>query len=138
MLKQTKKAEIIRLFSRLAAAIVTSESRQRNGKRQKAKKMNITDLISSGANVNLTVSLPDLKEFALSIYEEGRRRAEAEAKPNEAGERLTAEEFMKLYNVSQTALWRWEKNGYLVPTRLGKKRFYDKREIERIMGVRRA
>lgn len=95
--------------------------------------MNITDLINTGANVSVTVSATDLREFALSLFDEAKKAAEEAAAQKMEDERLTTKEVKQRYNVGETALWRWAKRGYLTPMRLGSRRLYSRNEIEKII-----
>ena len=45
---------------------------------------------------------------------------------------LTMDEVIDRYDVSKSTLWRWKKNGYLVPDMLGRKAFYKLSEIEKV------
>lgn len=90
--------------------------------------MNITELLGTGASVNLTVSAVDLKEFALSLIAEARRLG-ADA-PKEDKE-LTAKEAAEQLGVSTNSLWRWRKAGYLVPRkRIGSKVIYLQSQLD--------
>lgn len=42
---------------------------------------------------------------------------------------------MAILNVSKATLWRWEKNGYLVPVRFGRKVMYKDSDLKRIGGA---
>lgn len=95
---------------------------------KKHKAMNIKELMNSGAQVNVTVSLMDLKEFALELIEEGKRMGTSTKKEDV---KLSAEEASKRLHVTKNTLWRWEKNGYLVPAgRIGNRPVYLQSQID--------
>lgn len=73
--------------------------------------MNISELINH-ANVTISVSAADLKEFALGIISEYKQTAE---KANKEDKRLTTAEAAKYLGKSVPTLWRWKKEGYLMP-----------------------
>lgn len=78
----------------------------------------------------LLVSVADLKEFALTVAEQAIERRGEENDDL----RLSASQVCQMYDVSQPTLWRWEKTGYLVPTRVGKRRFYSLKDVQRATG----
>lgn len=83
--------------------------------------MNISELINQ-TNVTISVSAADLKEFALGIINEYKQTAE---KANKEDKRLTAAEAAKYLGKSVPTLWRWKKEGYLVPDgQTGKNPYY--------------
>lgn len=85
--------------------------------------------MNDGMTVNVTVSLADLREFALELIEESRRMGEATAQ--DADEEMSAADVRKRLGVSKGTLWRWEKGGYLVPAgRVGRKVIYRRSQIE--------
>ena len=94
--------------------------------------MTITNLISDGSNnISITVGISDLKEFGLSLIEEGRAMGRAERVQETY---LTPDEVAKMLGVSKSTLWRWNKNGYLKHTKCGRRPFYKKSDIDKIMG----
>lgn len=94
--------------------------------------MNIRELMNSGMQVNITVSVADLKEFALTLVDEVRAMdAEALAQAAKEDRTLTPHEAAKVLGVSENTLWRWEKTGYLVPhSRIGKRPVYLQSQID--------
>ena len=48
-------------------------------------------------------------------------------------ELVSVKEAAKLLNVDRTTLWRWEKNNYLLPTRIGHKVRYRMSEINKTL-----
>ena len=78
--------------------------------------MEVKDFFNSGRNVQLVMTLADLKEFALAFAEEmksvNEQREEQLYTPTQFAER------------HQVTKWRWCKSGILKPTRIGGKVFY--------------
>ena len=94
--------------------------------------MNIQDILSDGSNnISITVGISDLEEFGLSLIEEGRAMGRAERVQETY---LTTDEVAKMLGVSKSMLWRWNKNGYLKHTKCGRRPFYKKSDIDKIMG----
>jgi excisionase family DNA binding protein len=94
--------------------------------------MSIHEILSDGSNnISITVGISDLKEFGLSLIEEGRAMGRAERVQETY---LTPDEVAKMLGVSKSTLWRWNKNGYLKHTKCGRRPFYKKSDIDKIMG----
>ena len=93
--------------------------------------MNIQELFSCNENVQLVVSAADLKEFALSLIEDARSMEKTE-QPAKGDEFLTSEEVMRIVKVKKVTLWRWAKEKYLVPVKVGKSNLYRKSDVQRI------
>ena len=91
--------------------------------------MNIFNLIESGANVAITVTPTDLKEFALNIIEQAQM---AKAK-EETEQYLSPKEASKTLKVSINTLWRWNKEKYLCPIKVGHRSVYKLSEITKLM-----
>lgn len=95
--------------------------------------MNIKELMQSGANVSITVTPADLREFAMEIIEEAKEMAKAVKRPEEY---MTPDKVMKICGVSNNTLWRWNRDKYLCTVKLGRKNFYRKSDIEKLREVR--
>ena len=78
--------------------------------------MKISDLIAEGANVYVTVSVADLREFFEEVVKDtaAKERA-AEAERNADGV-MSQTDVCKFLGVSKSTLWRWDKYGYLSPS----------------------
>lgn len=93
--------------------------------------MNIKELLASGANISISVTPADLKEFAVSIINETLAQKN-EQKPVEEKYLSPAETASKL-KVSKNTLWRWAKDGYLVPVKIGRKSAYKMSKINELI-----
>jgi len=71
----------------------------------------------------------ELEVFGRSLLDA--YRAEQEAK-NKTNELLTAGKTMARLGVSRSTLFRWEKDGYLKPVRIGAKVMYNLSDVEAI------
>ena len=89
--------------------------------------MNIQKMIESGSNALFVVSGGDLKEFALELIAEA-----AAAKDQGEGEdiMMCADEVCKTLGSSHNSLWRWGKTGYLRGSKVGRKVFYRKSDVD--------
>ncbi len=93
--------------------------------------MSIKELLESGHNVTLNVTPADLKEFALAIAEE----VKAAITPSEPPDvKLTLKETAAMLGVTTGTLWRWRKDGYLIPDGyIGQKPYYLKSKVKGVM-----
>lgn len=88
--------------------------------------MNIEQLLESG-NVTLAISAADLKEFGLALI------AEAAASKEQARNEdvmMSADEVCEALGISPNSLWRWGKTGYLRGSKVGRKVFYRKSDVD--------
>lgn len=92
--------------------------------------MNINELLSCGANVAITVTPTDLKEFALCLID-GILSAKNQEPQSETY--LTPDEVAEELGVSPTTLWRWEKMGYLMPVKVGRKSRYKRSDVDSLL-----
>lgn len=81
--------------------------------------MSIKELIETNPNIQVVVTLADLKEFALSLMNETRCIDVQQNEPM-----YTPAEFAKRHKVDRSTLWRWRKAGILKPIRIGGKTYY--------------
>ena len=91
--------------------------------------MNINSLLNSDANISVVVSVADLKEFALCVVTEA--MAAMEEKTEERY--LTPDVVADMVGVSKNTLWRWEKEKYLIPIKVGRKSRYKLSDVKSIL-----
>lgn len=93
--------------------------------------MLIKNLIDCGDNVTIAVRPSDLKEFALYVMAETSKAKDAAGNITEVY--LTPKEVAGMVGVSTNTLWRWEKEKYLIPLKIGRKSRYRKSDVEALM-----
>ncbi len=95
--------------------------------------MNIREILKQGENALFVVSGNDLKEFAESVVNGvfASLQYEPVHKEND-GKMYTANEVCELFHIDKSTLWRWEKVNYLVPIRVGAKRFYLDEDVKKL------
>ena len=91
--------------------------------------MDINSLLNSDANISVVVSVADLKEFALNVVTEA--MAAMEEKTEERY--LTPDDVADMVGVSKNTLWRWEKEKYLIPIKVGRKSRYKLSDLKSIL-----
>lgn len=100
-----------------------------DNKRKGGLRMKISELISQ-ANVTISVSAADLREFAHSVLDEYRASQQDAGKGEE---RMTIKQAAAYLNKSVPTLWRWQKSGYLKPDgQIGKNPYYLRESLNKI------
>ena len=95
--------------------------------------MGMKDILSSGANVSITVSADDLRTFFAEVAQQVINQAKAAQAAKNDVEMLNQAQVCSYLGVSKATVWRWEKIGYLRPaTRMGARPMYLKSEIEKL------
>lgn len=97
----------------------------------------IKDLLSSGSNVTIAVSVQDLEEWTKHLISEAKRELTQEAKANDSKSYLTAKEVCEKLSIDPSTLWRWDKKDYLKPIIVGGHRRYDKADVTEILKAKR-
>ena len=75
----------------------------------------------------------ELLEFADALVERAVAKARAEIERQSDAEYIPKKEALDLLGVCDATLWHWARSGYLVPIKLGRKVFYRRTDIQRIM-----
>ena len=83
--------------------------------------------------LQVTITLAELVE-GINIAIAGTKRELEQLITDQKAETYPSrEKVMEMLDVSQATLWRWAKNGYLVPLNVGGKRRYKMSDIKRIL-----
>lgn len=93
----------------------------------------IKDLLrDERANVSVTLSLADLREFVTELVENGTAAAPAPApvEVERSRELMTRDEVCEYLGVTKPTLHRWNKLGYLTCIKVGSKVRYRREDIE--------
>ncbi len=85
--------------------------------------------MQAGANVQLVVSVADLRE----LFEEWQNERDAMRPAPKEDVKLTADEAAMQLSVTKVSLWRWSKMGYLTPVKAGRKVFYWQSDIDKLL-----
>lgn len=95
--------------------------------------MNVQELLTSNANVSVTIGLADLREFASALISATKRELEAAVAANKNESYLTPQQVSELLGVDLSTLWRWKKRGYLNHIEVGGKRRYKQSDIDTLL-----
>lgn len=94
----------------------------------------ILSLIESGvAGLTLTIKSEDLKEFACLLIEKAKEQLLPVMVSAFHERLLTKKEVLEKFNVCHTTLWNWERKGYLISVKVGKKVCYRQSDVERLI-----
>ena len=90
--------------------------------------MNYRDLLSSGANVSVTLKLEDLRE----IFKEMVSSVKSKSTDQSSEEFLSRKEVLNLLKIDSSTLWSWEKTGYIKSYPFGGRKRYKLVDVEAI------
>ncbi len=94
----------------------------------------IANLLTSGANVSVTVSVAELREFFRECLNEVQAEREKYISDHaKDSEMLSIQETMEKLQCSKPTLWRWQKSRYLVPVKVGRKLFYRASDVSKLI-----
>lgn len=96
-------------------------------------KVNIQDLIRSGANITFSIGISELREFHKEVIEDTRRKLEEIVLSDKAETYPKPKQVSEILNVDLTTLWRWNKKGYLKTIEFGGGRRYKMSEVKALM-----
>jgi len=96
--------------------------------------MNISEILKNNpeiaVNLNVTANVNDLKTFAETCIEAGRKE---KPEPIKVEEYLTPKEMTEALKISLVTLWSWDGKGITIPLRIGNKKRYRRSDLEKIM-----
>ena len=97
--------------------------------------MDLYSVLQSGRNIKLEVTGEDLVNFAQVLIEKSQEMKVQEIENSPTSEKLltTAKETAEMCHICSTTLWAWSKTGYLVPTKVGSRRFYKESDVRKLM-----
>lgn len=81
----------------------------------------------------LFVSEDELKKIVANAISEERQRIQKENDEAKEVAYLSRADVAKMLGVNVNTLWRWARDGYLSPKRVGRKVLYLKSDVERII-----
>lgn len=96
--------------------------------------MRLNNIIEEYPDLNITVKVGDLKEWADYIIGLTRQELEQQVANEKSETYLSRAEVAKMLGVNKSTLWRWNKQGYLLHIETGSKRKYKMSDIKRILG----
>ena len=93
----------------------------------------IAELLKSGTNITVAINLEQLKVWHKEVIEDTIRKCEDIVLSAKAETYPSPKQVSEILNVNLSTLWRWAKNGYLVPVEVGGKRRYLKSEVNALL-----
>jgi len=91
--------------------------------------MSINNLIEQERNVQLVVNAVDLKELFL----EWSKEKDSQIQATKEDQYLSPNDTVAILRISKPTLWRWEKQGFLVPTKIGGKKYFRKSDVDTLL-----
>lgn len=96
--------------------------------------MSLADAVRhSDKGVCYIISADDLRSVVRELFRDEQRRTEEAVAASREMPTVTKAEAAKMLNVAQSTLWRWAKEGYLTPVKVGAKVLYRASDIDRLL-----
>ncbi len=92
-----------------------------------------TTLAAGTPGVMMVISAADLKEVVTAMCKEHERNTAKAIEAHRELPTMSRHQAMKALNVTASTLWRWAKEGYLVPVKIGTKVLYRATDIDRLL-----
>ena len=97
-------------------------------------------MINAGAQFKVELTSHDLRKFAEDLIAKAQQAKEEEllrqAEHDHSEEWISAADVCKMCHCCNTTLYGWEKRGYLVPAKIGGRKFYSISDIRSIISRR--
>jgi hypothetical protein len=102
--------------------------------------MDIMQMIDAGAQFKVELTSQDLRKFAEGLIAMAQQAKEEEllrqAEHDHSEEWISAADVCKMCHCCNTTLYGWEKRGYLVPAKIGGRKFYALSDVRKILSRR--
>ena len=95
--------------------------------------INLIKLVKECPSLQVTITLGELIEANRQLIAETKQELEQLITDQNTETYPTREKVMEMLDVCEATLWRWAKNGYLVPLNVGGKRRYRMSDVKRIL-----
>ena len=95
--------------------------------------MDIRELIQTTPNVSITIGANDLMGCLRLAIKEAKEEWEAAITAKKTETYVSPAKASEQLHVDKSTLWRYGKNGYLVPVEVGGKRLYKQSDIDKIL-----
>jgi len=94
---------------------------------------NIKELLRSGVNVTVAISVNDLRAIYKEVIDETKKELEEIVLSDKAETYPTVKQVSDILNVDNSTLWRWNKRGYLKTIEFGGGRRYIMSEVKALL-----
>lgn len=93
----------------------------------------MSSILSASNGVYLVVGASEMKDAFQEFVRVMRESEEERRAYNDEMATVTREEAIRIFNRSYSTLLRWEKEGYLVPVKIGKTPLYKMSDIKKVL-----
>ena len=94
---------------------------------------NVIELAKQCPDVNITLKAGELIECIDYCVNKTRKELEQHITDANTETYPSAEQVSKILDVDKSTLWRWRKQGYLIPIEVGGKRRYRMSDVKKIL-----
>lgn len=92
------------------------------------------ELFDNNPNISITINGGELKKVLTSVVDDAIERYRREIESNPDDILYSIKQVCEILSVDKSTLWRWQKSGYLVPTKIGDLPRYSKSQIDELLG----
>ena len=110
-----------------------------NFERQLLASQLVSEVHRTPGHVSFTFTDAGVLAFAKAMQQAGAEERSMEQStsqtlfPESDGSMISKKDVMTGFNISHTTLWKWQKSGYLVPVKVGKRVYYKRDDIKRLI-----
>lgn len=95
--------------------------------------MNLYDLLQDNSSLNVTINAGQLVEVIDYCVNKTRKDLEQQITDANTETYPSPDQVAKILDVDKSTLWRWKKQGYLIPIEIGGKRRYRMSDVKKIL-----
>ena len=96
-----------------------------------------TNILANSPGVMLVVNAEDLKSAIRELWNDHKVETRREIEADKERPTMTRHQAARALNINLTTLWRWAKDGYLSPVKIGSKVLYRASDIEAMLERRK-
>lgn len=95
------------------------------------------NILSNNSGLMLVVNAEDLKSAIRELWNDHKAETRREIEADKEHPTMTRHQAARALNINLTTLWRWAKDGYLTPVKIGSKVLYRASDIEAMLERRK-
>lgn len=78
------------------------------------------------------ITADQLEQYGMAVAQKVLEKFKASTTNDPTADLLTVDDVSKRLHINRVTIWRWEREGYLKPKKIGRKKYYRQSDIERL------
>lgn len=78
------------------------------------------------------ITADQLEQYGMAVAQKVLEKFKASTTNDPTADLLTVDDVSKRLHINRVTIWRWERDGYLKPKKIGRKKYYRQSDIERL------